>query len=87
MSWFDSLRHQIFREVVGLERRPLSLVSTIDELLGRKSSGSGEKTEITAVEIRRSAHATPSIRKRHQIHRQTAVAIVHSRTQATEFVL
>jgi hypothetical protein len=38
---FDSRRYQIFREVVGLERGPLSLVSTIEELLGRKSSGSG----------------------------------------------
>jgi hypothetical protein len=28
-------------KVVGLERGPLSLVSTIKELLGRKSSGSG----------------------------------------------
>jgi hypothetical protein len=27
--------------VVGLERGPLSLMSTIEELLGRKSSGSG----------------------------------------------
>jgi hypothetical protein len=26
---------------VGLERGPLSLVSTIEELLGRKDSGSG----------------------------------------------
>jgi hypothetical protein len=26
---------------VGLERAPLSLMSTIEELLGRKSSGSG----------------------------------------------
>jgi hypothetical protein len=32
---------KIFREVVGLERDPLSLVNTIEELLGRKSSGSG----------------------------------------------
>jgi hypothetical protein len=30
-----------FSEVVGLVRGPLSLVSTTDELLGRKSSGSG----------------------------------------------
>jgi hypothetical protein len=29
------------REVVGLERGSLSLVSTNEELLGRKSSGSG----------------------------------------------
>jgi hypothetical protein len=33
---FDSRRYQIFCEVVGLERGPLSLVSTIQELLGRK---------------------------------------------------
>jgi hypothetical protein len=32
---------------VGLERGPLSLVSTIEELLRRKSSGSGLETEIT----------------------------------------
>jgi hypothetical protein len=31
---------RFFLEVVGLERGPLSLVSTIEELLGRKSSGS-----------------------------------------------
>jgi hypothetical protein len=38
---FDSLRYQIFVEVLVLERGPLSLVSTIEELLGRKSSYSG----------------------------------------------
>jgi hypothetical protein len=36
----DSWRYQIFWEVVGLEQGPLSL-STIEELLGRKSSCSG----------------------------------------------
>jgi hypothetical protein len=40
-SAFDSRRYQIFWEVVGLERGPLSLVSTTEELLQRKSSGSG----------------------------------------------
>jgi hypothetical protein len=30
---FDSRRYQIFREVVGLERGPLSLVRIIEELL------------------------------------------------------
>jgi hypothetical protein len=40
-SEFDSRRYQIVWEVVGLERGPLSLVSTTEELLGRKSSGSG----------------------------------------------
>jgi hypothetical protein len=38
---FDSRRYQIFWEVVGQERGPLSLVSTFEELLKRKSSGSG----------------------------------------------
>jgi hypothetical protein len=40
-SGFDSRCYQVFWEVVGLERGPLSLVSTIVELLERKSSGSG----------------------------------------------
>jgi hypothetical protein len=40
-SGFHSRLYQIFWEVVGLERGPLSLVSTIEELLGRKGSGSG----------------------------------------------
>jgi hypothetical protein len=38
---FYSQRYQIFWEVVGLERGPLSLVRTVEELLGRDSSGSG----------------------------------------------
>jgi hypothetical protein len=37
---FDSRRYQVFWEVVGLERGPLSLLSTTEELLERKSSGS-----------------------------------------------
>jgi hypothetical protein len=40
-SGFDSRCYQIFWEVVGLERGPLSLVSTTEELLERKSSSSG----------------------------------------------
>jgi hypothetical protein len=39
-SGFCSQRFQIFWEVVGLERGPLSLVSTISNLLERKSNGS-----------------------------------------------
>jgi hypothetical protein len=38
---FNSRHCQIFREVVGLEWRPLNLVSAIEELLERKSSGYG----------------------------------------------
>jgi hypothetical protein len=38
---FDSRSYQIFLKIVGPERGPPSLVSTTEELLGRKSSGSG----------------------------------------------
>jgi hypothetical protein len=40
-SGFDSRRHHIFWEIVRLEWDPLRLVSTIEELLERKSSGFG----------------------------------------------
>jgi hypothetical protein len=40
-SGSDSRRYQISWEVACLERGPLSLVSTIEELLERKNSGSG----------------------------------------------
>jgi hypothetical protein len=40
-SGYDSWRYQIFWEVVDLERGPLSLMSTTEELLGGSSSGSG----------------------------------------------
>jgi hypothetical protein len=60
---FDSLRYQIFWEVVGLERGPRSLMSIIEELLEWKSSGSGSrKPRLTAVGIRCADHATLSIR-------------------------
>jgi hypothetical protein len=43
-SGFYSRRYQIFWEVVGLGRGPLSLMNTTEELLGRKSSGFGLET-------------------------------------------
>jgi hypothetical protein len=52
-SEFDSRRYQIFWEIVGLERGPLSLVRIIEELY-QGNSGSGR---------RRADHVTPSIRK------------------------
>jgi hypothetical protein len=52
-SRFDSRRYQISREVVGPERGPLSLVSTIEELLERKNSGFG-------LESREYGHRDPS---------------------------
>jgi hypothetical protein len=50
---FDSRRYHIFWEVVGLERGPLSLVITIEELLEIKSSCSG-------LEIREYGRKDPS---------------------------
>jgi hypothetical protein len=38
---FDSRALQEMKKVLGLERGPLSLVSTTEELLGRNSSRSG----------------------------------------------
>jgi hypothetical protein len=38
---FDFRRYQIFREVVSLERGPLSFVRIIEKVLERKGSGSG----------------------------------------------
>jgi hypothetical protein len=51
-SWFDSWRYQFFWEVVGLERCELSLVSTTEQLFGRRSSDYG-------LEIREYGHRDP----------------------------
>jgi hypothetical protein len=88
---FDFRRYQIFWEVVGLERGPLSLVSTIEKLqvLESKSSGSG-------LESREYGRRDKSRWPRGTLYLQTLaltsltsggrlVGIVHSRTQATEF--
>jgi hypothetical protein len=75
---------------VGLERGPLSLVSTTEELLGRKSSGSClENREYGRRDLSRWLHGTlypqklvitsPSSGGR-------SVGIVRSRTQTMEFV-
>jgi hypothetical protein len=63
------------KKVVGLERGPLSLVSTTEELLDRKVAAPVQKTENTAVGIRHADHVAPSIRKSWQsLRRQAAVA-------------
>jgi hypothetical protein len=60
---------------VGLERTPLSLVSTTEELLDRKVAALVYKTESTAVGIRHADHLAPSICKSLQsLRRQAAVA-------------
>jgi hypothetical protein len=88
-SGFDSLRYQIFWEIVGLKRGPLSHMSTTEELLGRKSSGSG-------LEIRKYSRRDPSHWPRGTLYTQKlllststsgghSVGIVLLRTQATVF--
>jgi hypothetical protein len=84
-SGFDFRRYQIFRE-----RGPLSLVSTIEELLGRESNGSGLK-------IRDYCRRDPSRWPRGTLYPQKlaltsltsgghSIGIVRSRTQTTEFL-
>jgi hypothetical protein len=52
LLWSEFLATDL--EVPGsiLELGPLSLVSTIKELLGRECNGSGKKTDIMAIGIR-----------------------------------
>jgi hypothetical protein len=89
-SGFDSQSYQIFWEVVGLERGPLSLVSKIEELLGRNSSGSD-------LENREYSRRDPSHWPHDTLYRQKLAltsptsgvslsVMVHSRIEATEFV-
>jgi hypothetical protein len=86
----DSRRYQFFLEVVGLERGPLNLVSTIEELLERKSSGSD-------LENRDYGRRNPSRWPRGTLYQQKlaltsptsgclSVGVVRLRTQATEFL-
>jgi hypothetical protein len=89
-SGFDSGSYQIFWEVVGLEQGPLRLVSTIVELLGRNSSGSG-------LENWEYGHRDPLRWPRDTLYPQKlaltsptsggrSVCIVCLRTKTTEFV-
>jgi hypothetical protein len=75
---------------VGLERGPLSSVSTIGELLGRKSSVSGLETENTAIGTHCADQATPSNPQKLALTSPTSGSrsadIVCSQTKATEFV-
>jgi hypothetical protein len=88
---FDSRSHQVFWEVVGLERGPLSLVSTIEELLGRNSSGSG-------LENREYGRGNPLRRPRDTLYPQKlavtsqtsggrSLRIVRLRTKTTEYLI
>jgi hypothetical protein len=75
---------------VSLERGPLSLVSTIEELLGRKISGSGlEKRDYGRRYSSRRPRGIPYPQKLEltsPARGGRSVGIVRSRTQATEFI-
>jgi hypothetical protein len=85
----DSLRYLIFWEVVGLGRGPLNLVSTIEELLERKSSSSGlEKPRLRPRVPPRWRRDTPLSAKVgiNFADKRRSLGRVRSRTQATEFL-
>jgi hypothetical protein len=82
--------YQIFWQVVGLERGPLSLVSRIEELHGRNSSGSG-------LESREYGRGYPLRWPRYALYPQKLaltlptsggrlIGIVFLRTKATKFL-
>jgi hypothetical protein len=77
------------KNVVGLERGPLNLVSTTEELLDRKVAAPVYKAENTAIGIRHADYVAPSIRKKLAITTPTSggrsVGVVRSRTQTMEF--
>jgi hypothetical protein len=80
---FDSRSLQIFWEAVGLERGPLSLVRTTEELLGRNNSGSGLENR----------HYRPwesvALTMRHPLSAKVggrSVGIVRSRTKAKDLL-
>jgi hypothetical protein len=63
------------KKIVGLERGPLSLVTTTEELLDRKVAAPVSKTENTVVGTHHADHVAPFIRKSWQsLRRQAAVA-------------
>jgi hypothetical protein len=74
---------------VGLERGPLSLVSTTEELLDRKIAAPVYKIENTAVRNRHADHVAPSIRKSWQplspASGGRSIGIVRLRTKTMEF--
>jgi hypothetical protein len=78
------------KKVVGLERGPISLVSTTEKLLDRKVAVTVYKTKNTVVGIRHADHVALFILKKLTITSPTSggrsVGIVLSQTKDTEFV-
>jgi hypothetical protein len=83
-SGFHSKIYQIFWEAVGLQRGPLSLVSTTEELLGRKNSGSG--LENRKYGYRDLLHWPRRLPPTWPTSGGRSVGIVRSRTQATQLL-
>jgi hypothetical protein len=77
------------KNVVGLERGPLSLGSTTEELLERKVAAPVYRTENTAVGIRHADQVVPLYPQKLAITSPASgsrsVGIVRSRTQTIEF--
>jgi hypothetical protein len=90
-SGFDSRLCQIFWEAVGPERSPLSLVSTTEQLLERKSCGSGiENREYDRRDLLLLPSCTLYPQKLALISRTSSGhsdGIVRSRSKATEVLL
>jgi hypothetical protein len=85
-----SIRGTTRKKIVGLERSPLSLVISTEELLDR-AAVPVYKTENTALGIRHSDHVAPCTRKKLAITSPTiggrSVGIVRSWTQTMELQL
>jgi hypothetical protein len=90
-SGFYSWRCQIFWELVGLERGPLSLVSTFEEQLGRNISGFGlenwEYGRGNPLCWPRDTFYAQKLALTSPTNSRRSVDTVHSRTNATEFVV
>jgi hypothetical protein len=82
---FDSRHYQIFWEVVGLERGPFSLVSTIEKPLGRNSWGSGLESWGDLLRWPRDTFHPQRMALSEQTSggRSVDIRVVRSRTQAT----
>jgi hypothetical protein len=91
-SGFDSRHYQVFWEVVGQERDPLSLMSTNEELFGRKNSGYGLENRNYDCRVPQSwPRNIPSNRKKLALTSPTtggrSIGIVRSPTKATELFI
>jgi hypothetical protein len=88
-SGFDCRHYQSFWEIVGLERGPLRLVSTTEELIGRKSRGSGLESREYGRRDRsrwpRGTLYTQNFALTSTTSGSRSVGIVRSRTQAKDF--